>query len=65
MKQPTHKKGEIVTIKNCDLEGNSIIEGQAELVSFLGYNDRTHRFEFWKVRFSDGYLVNRFIEKRS
>ena len=60
----THEIGEKVIIKNCDLSGNPIIEGEAILVSFLGYNDSRRNYEFWRVKFNDGYLVNRFIEKK-
>ena len=62
----THKIGEKVLIKNCDLEGRPIIEGEAILVSFLGYRDSRRNHEFWRVLFTgpNAHHASRFIERK-
>lgn len=52
------KKGDRVRIVNSTLDGEQIIEGEAELLRCLSDD---HQFPRWDVRFDNGDVVTRFI----
>ncbi len=62
-----HQKDEIVTILNQNINGMTVVEGDAVLISYIdtqlyiGIDGTQYFLEYWKVKFNDGRIKKRWL----